>query len=122
MVFSIEKQIQSTPHAPIVTDRLQNLREEAAKKNVVLRDDSRTAYEFAIGNETDIDLTVRKLAVITSLYDSTSYGCDQQAKFQIIANFVKSNFPSLSWSAVWKLTKVFAPPILKLIAARELQD
>lgn len=88
----------------------------------IKNDHSRTAYEFAIGNETDIDLTVRKLAIITTLYDKTSYGCDQQGKFQIIANFLKANFPTLSWTATWKLTKTFAPPILKLVAARELQD
>ncbi|AEP15098.1 hypothetical protein EOVG_00161 [Emiliania huxleyi virus 88] len=82
--------------------------------NVGVRDDSRLAYNWAIGTvRAPIEEIMEELAFIQWLSSHTNYQQVCEDGLRSIANDIKFKYPDISWSKVWTIVRGIGPDLIK---------
>ena len=84
--------------------------------NMEPRDDSRLTQLFADGaTSMAADEVARELMATEFLYRYTLYGDVIEDFMRDFADRVRAEWPRLTWTQVWDITRFYAPPALKLL-------
>uniref|UniRef100_A0A6C0KGG6 Uncharacterized protein n=1 Tax=viral metagenome TaxID=1070528 RepID=A0A6C0KGG6_9ZZZZ len=79
-----------------------------------LRDDSRIAWEYAIGNVPREPKDIaQEMMLVDAIHNKTPYGATIENDMKKTAQKLRDEY-QLSWKATWNLTKKYEPTVLKL--------
>ena len=118
--FSVEENLQQLvgeAHADACR-RLEDLR--LMLNGRPLRDDSRLAFEYAVGNiDRPIHDVAQEILLVDDIFNKTAYGKTVEGLLKDVAARIQ-NDKNISWKQTWSIVRRFGPTVFKLDHIQEL--
>ena len=93
------------------------------KYNVSVRDDSRLAYNWALGViNAPIDEIMEELAFIQWISSHTNYQIICEDGLRSIANAIHDIYPNISWSNIWTIVRSYGPDLIKYMVVEKFSS
>jgi hypothetical protein len=123
MTFNLEDALANLdPAARTIARRRIGLVHAAQRRlGMEPRNDSQLTWKYGIGElEGDVPSAIAsELVVVNRLFCDTGYGAVLEEAMSAIAEHLRQKY-RLSWTAVWEVTRFYAPSMLKMHFAKQL--
>merc|ERR1711934_72904 len=87
-----------------------------------IHDGSRLAWLYATSDGIDVEDVAHEMATVHFLHQQSSYPSWVQDRLKSCAEILHSEYPTVSWTVLWKLVVRYGVPVVKYASSIELMN